>query len=368
MKKSTLTLACALSSFNLMAAPTIYGLINKELRYVDQEKEAAKGTFTGVRDVEGFESRLGVKGTHDLKNEMKADYLIELGLNSFRDNGAGERIRIRRAFGKINGNFGSVMIGQEWVPNTLRMLKLDPFTATGAQLLGLESGDVTGSDPGDFGMRARYFQDLISYATPVFSGTQFSATFDRSNQDLSRDNDNVTTNTSTYMVTHDRTVGAGELNLHATYAVLKVENSAAMVNDNDESFMTVGARYAVNGIAASFAYTLDDKGEQTVNGVDKKEKERKHMMAALSYDIMPALTLAANWGMTTFDENETVGTLTKGAKQSQIAVGGIYKFSDSVKTRLIYKTQEMKGDQGTVVGTKKSSKANSVITGLTIAF
>lgn len=369
MKKLSTIAALAAMSAGVSAAPTVYGLINKEIRHIDQEKEANRSTYSGVTDVDGFESRIGAKGSHEVSSNLKASYVMELGINSERDGANGDRIRIRRAAGTLAGSFGSVTAGQEWIPNTLRMLKLDPFTATGAQLLGLESGDVRGSVSGNFGMKARYFQDMFSYATPVFHGAQFSMTFDKSaasstvNPDLVRGDGN-TVDGSTYTLTYDRTFGMSTINLHGTYAMLNVENSTPQTLDNDQSFWTIGTKYSYDKFAVSFAMTNEARGKKAGN----KDIERKHMMAALSYDLGMA-TLAMNYGKTEFDKDEDAySNSTTGGEQSQMSFGGILKHGDHVKTRLIYKTQESKAKTGNVFGTKKSAKTNSIIAGLTIGF
>ena len=103
--------------------PTVYGLINKEIRNFSQSSEAnggegAAGTFA-ITDVDGFESRFGIKGGGDLTNS-KYTYLLEVGLNSnldYDESGTTtdeSRIRLRHSMIAVEGGFGKVLVGNYW--------------------------------------------------------------------------------------------------------------------------------------------------------------------------------------------------------------------------------------------------------------
>ena len=347
---------------------TPYILINKEYRHLSQDDAAKKGSSTGITDVDGFETRMGAKGSQKLENGMTATAKVELGINSARDNGSAERIRIRLAQAGVAGNFGAVTVGKHWNPNTLRMLSLDPFTATGAQLLGLESGDVTAAVGGNFGMKARYFNDGITYASPKMHGAQLSVTADQSADDLNLDSDGNTEKWTTAMLTYDRKFGKHTLNLHVTKAMGSVEHDFANNSlDNDEDFMTVGAKFSCNQMGFSAAYTKEGRAEVTKG----EDVERKHMLAAAWYN-MGNLTLGLNYGKTEFGDKENLGvdTTNKGGEQTQIGAGAIYKLSKNVKTRLIYRKQTVKTNGTALItgSTVKENSANAFITGITMSF
>lgn len=363
MKGIIAVVSMAFLSAHAAEGPQVYGIINKEYRHVDQDDLAARQSSTGITDVDGFETRLGAKGTHDLKDGLKAHYKIELGINSQRDlvspTHSDERIRIRLAKADVEGNFGTVTVGQDWIPNTLRMLALDPLTATGAQLLGLESGNVKGAVAGNFGMKARYFKDQIGYASPSFSGAKIYITADR--DATSVDNSSATSNWYTSMVTYDQDFGGVKLNSHFTYAF---EDQRLTNSEDHESFMTLGAKISASGFALGLAYTIDNLAR---TGTPAKDVERKHMLATASYD-MGDLTFALNYGNTQFDSDETAITGTTGGEQTQIAYGVIYKLSKDVKTRLLHRHQSIEGKTGAIFGTKKDNKADAFIAGLTVMF
>ena len=370
LKKLTLPLFIALASNGIAQDVTPYLLINKEYRVLNQESSANKNTSTGVTDVDGFETRLGIKGKKDTEDGIAVSGKIELGINSARDDGNGERIRIRLAqIDFITEGSGSLTLGQHWNPNTLRMLKLDPLTATGAQLLGLESGDVEGAVSGNFGMRARYFNDGITYTSPSFSGFKASITADQNSDTLDQNTDGQGQEWHTFVVSYDTKIGAHGINSHFTYAMGDVENVAGTDLDNNQSFMTLGVKYSAQNYGASFAYTSDSRGE-TLVGANKEDIERQHTLLTGWY-TQNKTTFAFNYGSTAFGDKENVGTSTdaKGGSQTQMAAGVLYALTPKVKTRLVYRIQNIETDgNGVVAGTSSSNDTNAIILGATASF
>ncbi len=349
------------------ASITPYLLLNKEYRYVSQDDAANKGNWTGVTDVDGFETRLGVKGNSKLNGNLVAAGKIELGINSQKDNGAGENIRIRLAQIDLSGKFGKITVGKHWNPNSLRMLGLDPFTATGAQLLGLDSKDIDGAVAGNFGMKARYFNDGFTYYTPDFSGVKLSVTADQSSDTLVKDADGDTQKWTTAVLTFDKKFGNYQLNSHITYAMGDFEGDGSNL-DNDQNFITVGLKFSSELFGVSFAYTKEDRGEALNSSNKTVDVERNHMLAAAWYNYKK-FTFGLNYGKTEFGEDaDTIdGVDYKNGEQSQVAVGVIYKLSNNFKTRLIYKNQKTTANQA-IVGTSKENKADVVLAGITATF
>lgn len=370
LKKLTLPLFIALASNGMAQDVTPYLLINKEYRVLNQESSANKNTTTGVTDVDGFESRIGIKGKKDTEDGIAVSGKIELGINSARDNGNGDRIRIRLAhIDLMKAGSGTLTLGQHWNPNTLRMLKLDPLTGTGAQLLGLESGDVEGASGGNFGMRARYFNDGITYASPNVNGFKASLTADQNSDTLDQNSDGQGQEWHTFVLSYDVKVAGGGINSHFTYAMGDIENVAGSDLDNNQSFMTLGIKYSTKTYGASFAYTSDNRGE-TLVGSSKEDVERQHALLAGWYS-QNKITYAVNYGATTFGDNENIGTSTdaKGGSQTQMAAGVLYALTPKVKTRLIYRIQNIETDgNGVVAGSSNSNDTNAIILGATVSF
>ena len=175
-----------------LAAPAIasadailYGKLNVGINYVDQNegfkgwglsdnqviKSAFKNQYLGITNPfittpQGPSNRLGVKGSEDLGNGLKAIYQIELGfsISDSNNNGAvnNEAITMRNTFVGLAGNFGTVLMGRHDTPLKISTGPLDLFADTLA-----DNNNTVG------------FQDLrvdnaVAYISPSFSGFQFA--------------------------------------------------------------------------------------------------------------------------------------------------------------------------------------------------
>jgi hypothetical protein len=346
----SLTLLLATNMTFAMEGPTLYGLINKEYRYVDQDDEALSTSSTGVTDVDGFESRLGAKGSHSPKDNLKVNYKIELGINSQRDGANAERIRIRLAQADLAGKYGTLTIGQAWTPNTIKMLKLDPLTGTGAQLLGLESADFVGNVSGKYGVKANYFKDLLTYTSPEMGGMQAYLTQYKSSADLS--NSSAVSTVSEVVLAYN----SKWFNPHFTYGKEELRGD----NENADSYWNLAARFNFDKMTVALGM-----GKEVVGKSGTTDIEYDHMLATFSYMMNNRLTIAANYGSTDFgNKGSTTGD------QTQFAIGPICKLSKNFKTRLIYKNIKRTADTASELGlaTKKENKANVIIAGLTLGF
>jgi predicted porin len=115
---------------------------------------------------EGRASRIGVKGSEDLGNGLKAVYQIELGINFDTTNNVVDNtdtISYRNTFVGLAGDWGTVLAGRHDTPFKLSTAKLDLFTDTMADYNGTVG-----------------FQDLradqaIAYISPNWSGFQLMA-------------------------------------------------------------------------------------------------------------------------------------------------------------------------------------------------
>lgn len=135
-KLVTLAVAAALAAPAVaMADATLYGKLNVGINYVDQNegfkgwglsdnqviKSAFNNQYLGIYNPfittpQGPSNRLGVKGSEDLGNGLKAIYQIELGfsISDSLNNGAvnNEAITMRNTFVGLAGNFGTVLMGR----------------------------------------------------------------------------------------------------------------------------------------------------------------------------------------------------------------------------------------------------------------
>ena len=117
---------------------------------------------------QGPANRLGVKGSEDLGNGLKAIYQVELGFsltdsnNSAANLNGSETITMRNTFVGLAGNFGTALMGRHDTPLKISTGPLDLFADTMA-----DYNNTVG------------FQDLradnvVAYISPSFSGFQFA--------------------------------------------------------------------------------------------------------------------------------------------------------------------------------------------------
>ncbi len=188
-KLTTLAVAAAMAApVAAMADATLYGTLHVSIDYADVKNAASLPIYDrdGVRIADGQDfkgwgvnrgsgylpgvaraNRIGVKGSEDLGNGLKAIYQVELGV-SFQDTNnnlinGGDAITMRNSFVGLAGNWGTFLIGRHDTPLKISTGKLDLFADTMADYNGTVG-----------------FQDLradstVAYISPSFSGFQFAA-------------------------------------------------------------------------------------------------------------------------------------------------------------------------------------------------
>lgn len=116
---------------------------------------------------EGRASRLGVKGSEDLGNGLKAIYQVEFGINLNDTNNNvlsnSDSITYRNTFVGLAGNWGTLLGGRHDTPMKISTGKLDLFADTMA--------DYNGT----VGFRDLRADNAIAYISPNWSGFQLAA-------------------------------------------------------------------------------------------------------------------------------------------------------------------------------------------------
>ncbi len=199
MQKKLITLAALTMTAPaaVMAEATLYGRLNASIDYADVKNAIgtnyvtdgdgrrmvdANGNpiTTGGQNFEGWgiasqgqyipgegrANRIGVKGSEDLGNGLKAVYQIELGLElGAQDNNVlsgADRISYRNTFVGLAGDFGTVLVGRHDTPLKISTGRLDLFADTMADYNGTVGFDDRRAD------------NVIAYISPNFSGFSFA--------------------------------------------------------------------------------------------------------------------------------------------------------------------------------------------------
>jgi predicted porin len=130
MKKSLIALAIA-GSFASVAhaesAVSVYGIVDMG---IVSERGNVAGTTQKLTSGAQSGTRLGVKGTEDLSNNLKALFVLETSVKAdeggFNQNGIAFG---RQSFVGLQGDFGAVTLGRQYTPYFLTLNNVDPFAS-----------------------------------------------------------------------------------------------------------------------------------------------------------------------------------------------------------------------------------------------
>lgn len=174
MKTKLISLAVAaalVAPAAVMAEATLYGKLNMSIDYFDTD-----GDFDGwainrgsLGRGEGRANRIGVKGSEDLGNGLKAIYQVEFGVQMAEEqrtgpaaSGANNTLSMRNSYVGLASNFGTLLVGRHDTPLKLSTGRLDLFADTAADYNGTIGFDDLRVD------------NAIAYISPSFAGFQFA--------------------------------------------------------------------------------------------------------------------------------------------------------------------------------------------------
>jgi predicted porin len=130
---------------------TLYGKVHMSVDNIDN------GT-TDIVQVNDHASRLGVKGSEDLGNGMKAIFKMEMGYDG-ADVGTGGVFNARNGYVGVAGDFGTVLVGRHDTPAKVA------FYASGTEVVGDSVVDIN-----RVGFTEFRVNNAIAYISPNFSG------------------------------------------------------------------------------------------------------------------------------------------------------------------------------------------------------
>ncbi|MES3002400.1 MAG: porin [Pseudomonadota bacterium] len=168
MKKLTVLLALLgafVTSASAQSSVTMYGVVDLG---IERTKLSPGPSVTALTSGIQSGSRLGFKGSEDLGGGLSAAFQLEMGLDA--STGAATQGGIafgRQAWVGLNGGFGSVKLGRQYIPLFLALDTIDPF-GTG----------ITGDGSGIIAVFRHYgvrMNNTVNYSTPGMGG--FSAEF-----------------------------------------------------------------------------------------------------------------------------------------------------------------------------------------------
>lgn len=156
-KKLSLTLIVScLSGVSLADPITLYGTVNVSVQSTDE----GEGRFT---ELQSNNSRLGVKGSLELDNELEVLYDAQWRVD-FTDESSSGNFKARNQYVGLRGGFGSVLLGRNDTVLKQSQGNIDQFNHYEADLGGMWKGE-------------NRMGDSITYFSPKFNGLTFGASY-----------------------------------------------------------------------------------------------------------------------------------------------------------------------------------------------
>jgi len=147
---------------------TVYGIVDAGVVY--DNGNSAGSTISLKSGIESA-SRIGVKGSEELSDNLKALYVLEAGyLVNTGESDQGGRLFGRQAYVGLSGTGGALTLGRQYTPIYLAYGMIDPFANNSA-------GDINtlfGADANFVGSHKR-MDNTVIYATPA-QANGFNAT------------------------------------------------------------------------------------------------------------------------------------------------------------------------------------------------
>ncbi|CAL60465.1 putative porin [Herminiimonas arsenicoxydans] len=357
MKKSLLALA-VLGAFagaaSAQSSVTVYGIVDMGITSQDTGA-GANDRLNGVTSGNQSASRIGFKGTEDLGNGLKANFVLEQTIAA--DTGVLSQVDGKTAFNRfatvgLSGNFGAVNLGRQVSAIKDAYDAIDPF-GDGGTIAPISAIFFNAALKGDNGR----ISNSIKYTSNSYSGFKFGAhyafgeqagrTGADSNYGLNLGYANGPLNVQFgYMSGDDSTAGApgfkpvknskdkmtflgatydfGVAKLHAAYGDSKNQPVAGNVDNKYRNYMLgVSAKVGAAGsIMAS--YTVNDT--RTFGGVKANDRDSKRAGIMYAHDLSKRTNLYAGYSHTSNDKNAKLNALVADQSGSMFAVGVRHKF------------------------------------------
>lgn len=239
--------AFAQSSVNL------YGNIDEAATVVN-----GKNTWSGLNSGGNKDSYFGLRGVEDLGGGLKAQFVLESGIDASTGNGDNSDSRKsgldfkRRATVGLAGHFGEVNLGRDETVAYKAMQGYDVFNHAG--IGGSQSWGVGNNDD-------KRKDNLIGYVSPSFGGLTFAANYAFGEQDHS------TWKTKAY---YDAAVSYAQGPWSATFAAEQQNNTVLGGFDTRQRSYALGGGYDFGVAKLVAAYRQTNNNPET--GSDYKNK------------------------------------------------------------------------------------------------
>ncbi len=174
MKKSILAIAVAatMAAPAAMAAPTVYGNVHLSIVDLDSLNNLVMTSNT---------SAIGVKGSEDLGDGLKAIYKVEFQLDATGSSGNGDALTQRDVFAGVKGGMGTIKLGAMSSNYKQKGGKVDSLYRTPVEGRGFL--DTQSSLHNGRAINRGRMTNQLQYSSPKMGGVQLVANTTFSNSD-----------------------------------------------------------------------------------------------------------------------------------------------------------------------------------------
>ena len=367
MKKSLIALAVLAASGAAMAqsSVTLYGVADVAVTHVNGDDN-----WTGLSSGANKTSRLGFRGVEDLGGGLKANFVLEGGINLDTGDGksggatdSGFQFKRQSTVG-LAGNFGEVRLGRELTAAYNATARYDVFGSVGiarSQLWedGKNLDTTTFADPYYYTTNQRV-SNAITYVSPDFSGFKVAANYGFG--EVAGENRD-----GRYFgggLTYDN----GPLSLGLGAERLNKGNGAAMQaqSSHDLTAWSLGGSYDLGVAKLLAAYRQSTAKDVAILGATSDLKNRGYMLAVTA-PVGPGLVRAA------YNRYEAKFDGEKGVTD-QFGLGYVYNLSKRTSVYGTYAYIKNKDDNALNLtvnssgGVKSNGSQQAVQVGITHAF
>ena len=228
-----LAMATAGAAF-AQSSVSLYGNVDEAVTVVN-----GQNTWSGLKSGGNKDSYFGLRGVEDLGSGLKAQFVLESGINA--DDGTGESSTggldfKRRATVGLMGNFGEVNLGRDETAAYRSMKRFDVFNHAG--IGGSQSWGIGNNDD-------KRKSNMVGYVSPSFGGVTFSANYAFGEQDHS------TWKTKAY---YDAAVSYDQGPWSATFSAEQQNNEDYLGANIRQRAYSLGAGYDFGSVQVLGAY------------------------------------------------------------------------------------------------------------------
>lgn len=260
MKKLALAMAIASTPFMASIAqaadgkPQVYGRINVAFQHVDETDIGGK--LDGQTELKSNSSRIGVKGSQKINDDITAIYQLEFRISPDQDKDS-KQFEHRNSFVGFKGNFGEVKFGNHDTPLKLIQNKIEMFPGLDGDIkeVALNGENRT--------------KNNFMYTSPKMNGLQAMVSHMSSEE---ADVDDGFSASLTYSV--------GDLYLAVAHDI--------NVSDPETNLTRIAAQYTLGDLQLGAIYEMYEDEAANLDGTG--------YIVSAAYNVAPKWTVKAQYG------------------------------------------------------------------------